>query len=116
MPIQGHEVKTYTIFSAQSIAASGNASSAAINTLIAGGYFSLQYTVTGTGTCKFEYLCSNDGTTYAEPTDATDIASGVTAGSGFVGFRPPLCKYLKVECTETGGANAVTVTATLAVQ
>jgi len=109
-------VGTFRVWDESEITASASLTSSVVSVNASRGYFSLQYTVTGTGTCKFEYLCSNDGTTYAEPTDATDIASGVTAGSGFVGFRPPPCKYLKVKCTETGGANAVTVTATLAVQ
>lgn len=87
------------------------------------GFFGLQYTITGNGTAKIEYLLSNDGTTYVEPSAATDIATGLTKTSGpgsdgkdYVAFSPEVSRYLKIKVTETGGANSVTGVLQLAIQ
>jgi len=80
------------------------------------GYFSLQWTITGTGTAKIEYNVSHDGTNYQEPVGATDIATGQTAGTNSASFTPIIAPYIKIKVTETGGANAVTVTCILCLQ
>lgn len=79
------------------------------------GYFALQGTITGDGTAKIEYWTSLDGTTYREPTGATDIISGFTKTSGpasdgrfYIQFQPDFCKYIKIVITETGGLNTIT--------
>lgn len=101
------------------ISASGSYTTQAfdLNEIKPNGYFGLQVTVSGSGTCKFEYLCSIDGVNFVEPTGATDIASGVTTvTSALTSFTPAPCRYIKIKCTETGGANSVTVTAWLCIQ
>jgi hypothetical protein len=109
-----------TVFNAQEIAASGNASSNSIRIGDLEGYFTLQYAVTGDGTCKFEYLLSNDGTNFIEPSDADDIITAQTKTSGpgsdgqdIYSFSPTPAKFMKIKCTETGGADTVTITAYL---
>jgi hypothetical protein len=102
----------------QTIAANGSYTSYAIdlNNLKPNGYYSLQVAVTGSGACKFEYLASNDGFLFAEPAGATDIGSGITATTIIIAsFTPIPCAYLKIKCTETGGANTVTVNAWLCI-
>lgn len=110
---------------AETIAASGSFTTGEIQLDLEyiEGFFSLQVQVTGTGTCKFEYLLSNNNTDFFEPTGATDIAASITASSGpgsdgkdMYSFDPMIAKSLKIKCTETGGANSVTVTAWLAYQ
>ena len=87
------------------------------------GHFSIQVKVTGSGTCKFEYLLSNDGSNFLEPSTASDIVTGFTATSGpgsdgkyIYVFYPEPARYLKIKCTETGGANSVTATVHLFIQ
>ena len=89
----------------------------------ANGYFSIQIYITGDGTLKAEYLVSNDGTHFIEPTGATDIFSAYTKTSGpgsdgrdIVSFEPELAGHLRIKFTETGGANSVTIDAFLAIQ
>ena len=85
------------------------------------GYFSLQLLVTGLGTIKVEYEVSNNGKIYVVQVDAADvIASGFTATSGpgsdgkdLISFEPEPAKLMKILITETGGANAVAVSADL---
>lgn len=113
-----------TIFTAEAILASASSTSDAIDISMVEGFFSLQIAVTGDGTAKFEYLASNDGTTFITQTAAGDvITSGFTKTSGpgsdgkdIVTFEPELCKFIKIKCSETGGAAAIAVTATIAIQ
>lgn len=84
------------------------------------GYFSVQVTIAGSGTAKVEYLLSNDGTNFVEPSSASDITSGMTATSGpgsdgidLFSFSPEPARYLKIKVTETGGANPITATVVL---
>lgn len=115
------------IFNAVTISASGNSSSEKIDlrSLANGGFFSLQYAITGDGTCKFEYLLSNEdaATTMIEPSTASDIGSSLTKTSGpgsdgvdLLTFSPELARWLQIKCTETGGANGVVITAWIAIQ
>ena len=105
-------------FSANTIAASGSLTTIIfdLNNFKPNGFYSLQVTVTRSGACKFEYLCSNDGENFVEPVGASDISSGVTAvSSAIISFSPVPCAYLRIKCTETGGANSVTVSAWLCI-
>lgn len=84
------------------------------------GYFSIQVVLTGDGTAKFEYLISNDGTNFIEPSSASDIATGHTKTSGpgsdgidIYEFSPEPCRYMKIRVTETGTSNSVVATVTL---
>lgn len=119
----GKSISTKEIFTAVTIAASGNSLSAVTDLTGIVGYTSLQVAVTGDGTCKFEYLLSNNGTDYLEPTGAVDIAASITKTSGpgsngkdIYYFNPEMARFIKIKITETGGANTVTVTATIAIQ
>lgn len=84
------------------------------------GYFALQGTIAGDGTAKIEYWTSLDGTTFREPTGATDIISGFTKTSGpasdgkfYVQFFPDFAQYLRIVITETGGVSTITPTVKL---
>jgi hypothetical protein len=111
-------VVEHKLWTANSIAAGQNESTAAIDLrqIAQDGTFSIKYTVTGTGTCKFEYnLCDTKTGTFIEPSGASDIASSITASSGtsgtdWVSFSPILAPFMKIKCTETGSSNAVVVT------
>lgn len=122
---QQKDLYTNTIFSGELIAASGNAiSTPAIDLSKVDGFFSLQIALTGDGTAKFEYMSSNDGTNFITQTGAADqIVTGFVKTSGpgsdgkdMISFDPELCKFLKIKCTETGTANSVTITVTIAIQ
>ena len=85
------------------------------------GYFSVQVEVTGDGTCKIEYLLSNDGIDYISPSTATEIATGLTkttntSGKDIYSFSPMLSKFMKIAITETGTSDSVTVSLTLLAQ
>lgn len=117
-------MRVIPIFAGQEIAASGSSTSAKIDLAAfpIQGYFSLQFIVTGDGTCKFEYLTSNDGVDYVDPSGASDIASSQTKTSGSgsdgkdqVSFSPLVTRYMKIKCTETGTSDSVTVSAHLAI-
>lgn len=121
------EIEVIKLFDAQSIAASGNSSQPAqaidLQRYAANGFFSLQYLITGDGTAKIEYNLSNDGSTWLEPSSATDIGSSLTKTTGpgadgkdILSFSPELARFLKIKVTETGGANAVVVTIHIAIQ
>lgn len=112
------DIRTMTLFNAQSIAASGTASSVAIdlNNFKPAGFFSIQVTLTGSGTGKFEYELSNDGVTYLTPSSAVDIVTAHTVGNDIYSFSPELARYMKIKITETGGADPIVVTVVLAIQ
>jgi len=116
---------TELIFNAETVAASANSISSAIdlNKYRPEGYFSLQVTVTGTGTAKIEFQLSNNGADYYEPSGSDDIVTAHTATSGpgadgkdTYRFEPDPARFLKIKVSETAGAAAVVVTATLLVQ
>lgn len=115
-------VSKVVLFSAQAIAAGQSVVSEPINVEHVINEYALQATIAGDGTCKFEYLCSLDGLTYVEPEGATDILASLTKTSGpgtngkvYKGFTPPRSRHIQIRCTETGGANAVNVTALLGI-
>jgi len=117
-------INTKLIFDAVTVAASADSTSDALDLKNRPeGYFSLQVTLTGTGTAKIEYLLSNNGSDYLVPSEAEDIVTAHTVASGpgadgkdIYVFEPEMTKFMKIKVTETGGANAVVVTITLAVQ
>jgi len=118
-------VTTTRLLNAATIAANGSSTSASIDlrNIAQNGLFSIQLAVTGSGTAKVEYLCSNNNSVFIEPTSASDIVSGFTVGSGpggdgkgFYSFEPEPCGFLKIKVTETGGSNAIAVTLDIAIQ
>lgn len=115
--VPAHAIQVSTITSG-TISAGGTYTSTAYDLNLASGYTSLQIAVTGSGTVKAEYLMSNDGTTYVEPSNATDIITGMTATGGptsngkyFVQFNPEFGRFIKVRFVETGGASSAVVAA-----
>jgi len=89
------------------------------------GYFALQVTVTGSGTCKFEALVSINGTDYMEPSTFDDIASGFTASSGpgsdgkgiyKIDLKGIIPRQIKIKVTETGTSDSVIVNAWISYQ
>jgi hypothetical protein len=121
-------IKTNKVFNGVTVAAGASHTSEAIDLSIHNsvGYFSLHTKVTGTGTCKIEFLCSNEDiineTTdlaFTLPAAGSTVATGLTAGTYFhstgTGSSSPLpiCKWVRFKITETGGANAVVVTSLL---
>lgn len=132
-PVIARELYVVKVFDAVTVALSANSTSSIIDlampttrpllALAGSGYFSLQIQVTGDGTAKFEYLLSNDGTNFLEPSSATDIASGITKTSGpgsdgkdIFSFAPLLANFIQIKVTETAGANSIIISAWLAVQ
>ena len=118
-------INTIQIFNAQTIAASGNAESEALDLLSYSQEkrFSLQVALSGDGTGKFTYELSNDGETYLTPTGASDIKTSFTKtggpgsdGKDLFAFTPELGRFLKIKAAETGTTDTITVTATLAIQ
>ena len=98
-----------TVHNCPAIAASGSTETDGVNLHNRAGIFSLFYTLTGTGTGKIEYQISYDDVTYAEPSEALDVGTGLTAGSDFISFEPVLAPFIRLKITETGGANSITI-------
>jgi len=106
------------LFNAESIASGSTSSQPAegidLQRFAQNGFFSLQYTITGTGTLKLEYNLSLDGANWIEPTSSTDIGSSLTASTGpgsdgkdILTFSPELARFLKIKATGSGGSAAV---------
>jgi hypothetical protein len=120
-PAMALDITSVTIADGLTAVAAGHSySPVSVNCSTLEGYFALQGRIAGDGTAKIEYWTSSDGTTYREPTGATDIISGFTKTSGpasdgrfFIQFAPDFCKYLKIVITETGGVSTITPTITL---
>lgn len=111
------------IFSSVTVAASGSAISSAIDLggLSTTGHFSLQIELTGNGTAKVEFLLSNNGVDFMEPTGSADIVTGFTKTSGpgsdgksLISFGPILGRQIQIKLTETGTSNSIVVSAWLA--
>jgi len=92
-----------TLFSAETIAGSATATSDYINLVDDSGAMSIQAVITGAGTIDIDYLMSNDNLVFTKPTGASNIATGLTAGTHFISFRPGQAFYMKVRATETAG-------------
>ena len=119
----GKDIFTEKIFDAVAIAKSGSSLSRVIDLTGVDGYFSIQATITGDGSAKFELLLSNDGVDFIEPTSATDIATGHTKTSGPGGdgkdiyrvLPPMVARFAKIRTTEAG-VNGIVATITFASQ
>lgn len=112
-------ITTMKLFDAEVIAASGNSSSPAIDLreIASNGYFSIHYTIAGSGTAKIEYLgAPDDSETFLEPSGASDIGATLAAGSDLLSFSPELMPFMKIKVTEDGGANSITVTVWINIQ
>ena len=108
------------LFDAEALIASATKDSVAVDLReIAQNYnFSVEYTTTGTGTTKIEYLlCSTRGGTYIDA--GTDIGATLAAGHDILPFasgEPELAPFMKIRITEDGTTNAVAVTLFLNIQ
>jgi len=119
-------ITTNQIFTAITIAANESFESVPIKLPASSmeGFFALGIELTGSGTATFEYETSDYGNEFVTHSDAADkIVTGFTVTSGpgsdgkdRISFEPELCSYLKIKCTETGGASTITITVTLTVQ
>jgi len=120
MPGQNRIIMSMEMFDAEALIASGTADSPPIDlrNLALSWRFSVQYVITGTGTCKIEYLLAQTKTgTYYNI--GTDIGATLAAGNGFLNFaagEPYLAPFMKIRITEDGGANAIGVTVNLNLQ
>lgn len=98
------------------------------------GYFSIQlsagnvtigsgtknYSDSGSGTLTVDYLTSNDGTNFVDPSGIdNDITTGFTYNSGdgtdgedLLVFSPPSCKWLKIRAVNTNASGNITLSAT----
>lgn len=117
------DIYVQKIFSSEAVVASGTATSNAVDLggLSTTGHFSLQVALTGDGTATFEFLLSNDGTNFVEPSGSLDITTGFTKTSGpgsdgkdIFSFGPILARWMKIRVTETGGVSAIAVNGYLA--
>jgi len=73
------------------------------------GLASLQvFSAGASSVVKLEYVCSNDGVTYNVPAGATDIVTAHAPGHAHYEFTLPVCKFMKIRATETGGTDPVT--------
>ena len=119
-----NRIRTKTIINAKTIAAGGTHTPTAyidLNTKYIDGEFSIQILLAGDGIAKIEYLLSNDGSTFIDPTGAADIVTGFTKTSGRAGTGTDLIPvnltsvsgFLNFKVTETGGADSITITVVL---
>jgi hypothetical protein len=116
-------ITSIKIFDSEVLAASGTATSTAIDLggIKADGFFSIQIESTGTGTLKTEYLLSNNDSaalagTYLTPGAASDITTTKASGNDIVSFAPIIGDKMKIKITEDGGAAAITVSAWICIQ
>ena len=116
----GKKITTMKLFDAKALLAEGTADSVAVDLReIAQAYkFSVEYTTTGSGTTKIEYLlCSTKDGTYIDA--GTDIGATLAAGHDILPFasgEPELAPFMKIRITEDGASNAVAVTLYLNIQ
>ena len=111
------------VYISEEVLASASALTSVIDVGQSGGQFSVQIELSGDGTGKLEWIGSNDGTDYIKPNGASDIVTGFTKTDGpgndgkhIYSFNVIPIKFIKLKITETGGADSITVTATLAIQ
>lgn len=112
-------ITTVKVFDGLDLGEGANSSSPAIDLreVAQNGIFTLFYTLTGNGTCKFEFLLGQTvAGTFVTPSESDEIATGLTVGSDLISFSPLLAPFIKIKVTETGGADHVGVNAWLNMQ
>jgi len=74
------------------------------------GNFSIQYDITGPGNLRIEYLLSLNGSTWLEPSGASDISANATNATSpnIVSFSPELSETMKIKVTEISTSDNVT--------
>lgn len=109
MPKGMRPITTYTIFSSESIAKAGVATSVAIDLreVAQSGFFSMDYT-TSAGSVTFTYtVCSTKAGTYFTPSGGGTIGGPYTVGSGGISFEPEMYPFIKIVATENNSAATV---------
>jgi hypothetical protein len=108
------------IFDGLAVPVSGTIYSAMIDVLGYEGYFGLLLQVTGSGTLAISYKVGIFDTLVASPSSGYSLITGLTSTGGplsdgktYLSFNPPVCRYLQLLATETGGANSPVLTAHL---
>ena len=116
------KIREVSIIAGATIPASGSTTSENIMQYIAGGegYNTLQLSISGTGTLAVTLTGSADGTKYGAVYDAygtslSSIATGLLAANDgrCIVLNLPLLAGAKLTFAETGGSNAVVVSAKL---
>lgn len=112
MPKGMRPITTYDVFNgAKTIVKNTTETSVAFDSreCAQNGYFSLEWTITGTGTLTLAYtVCSTKSGTYFTPTGGGTIVAGLTLGTGGMTFSPEMYPFIKLTVTETvNSANAV---------
>lgn len=108
---------TKTLFTAQTIAASGNATSAAFTAIGQSEHLSIQFNNSGASVSfKLEMLCSLDETNFVKPETGGDLGTFVDSNQHVVAIVVPFCKAVKVKVTELGGIASCIITATICSQ
>lgn len=97
------------IFSSTIVPAGGTKISDGVSLADFSSSFAIFYTVTGTGTADLFLYTSADGATFTKYARA--IKRSINAGSDIVHFPVLPCDSFKIGAEETGGANAVVLTA-----
>jgi hypothetical protein len=112
------EIKIVDVFSSESLAASGSATSGVIGVDLCGCAATIQLAITGDGTIKVEYLASNDDENFVTPDSVSEIATGLTKtpGNEIYAFTVPAVKSIKIKITETGTSDSVGVSVKLALR
>jgi len=122
-------VSVVHLFDAEVIAASGVATSAAIDlaSFTPSGTFSIQIHITGDGTFKFQVLLSNNANTlgvgdYMLAHDYPLIEENLTKTSGpdsngkiILPCYPEVAEFMKIRITETGTSDGGTISAWLTI-
>ena len=110
-------VNIETVFLAETIAASGSATSQEIKIDPAEGYFNLYVEMTGDGTCKLEASIKLGDSDFLVPVEHNNIVTAhiKTSGAGsdgkdFYSFTAGLAEAVKIVATETGGADSIVIT------
>ena len=100
----------------QEFAASGTATSEAIDISKANALSIHHNETAGTGTITYTYsLSTSQDGTYITPTSPVTIGADVTADD-VLDFAPEAASWIKITATESGGSAAVTIISTLCVQ
>jgi hypothetical protein len=109
-------VRSSVLWSATSIGASATSTSAAVPLDKANGFALHLTAITGTSpNVTFTYSLSCDGTTYTTPQSPVTIGAN-KAAADVMDFAPEAAKWMKITATNNNGSNAVTISATLAIQ
>lgn len=119
LAFSANPIYTDRVFNAEALTAGGSATSSKISMYSRAnlGYFSVQYTITGSGTVTIAYAMSNDGAVATTDLTFTTISSGLTTATGqMASFEPEPGLYLYLKITESGGVSAAAVTVDLFIQ